>query len=164
MQQPRFFRTSFHKKKPISVNTYRYISQVKKPKDLLPISLILHGNWQKQRVFCLPKSKAPVHHIQQSYTNEASSKECWSWISKSCSHCLFTFASIGFFCVFFATWQSDGKTLIHWKMKCGKNGHSLFKLYETEVGSRSTHLRRIYDKWLLERLEFWKLVPAFWIT
>lgn len=43
------------------------------------------------------------------------------------------------------------KTLIHWKMKCGNICHLLFKLYETEVGSRSTHLRRIYDKWLLER-------------
>lgn len=64
---------------------------------------------------------------------------------------------------FFANWQRDGNTLIYWKMKCGKNGHLLLKLYETEVGSRNTHLRKIYDKWLLARLEFWKLVLAFWI-
>lgn len=37
----------------------------------------------------------------------------------------------------------------------------LYELYETEVGSRNTHLRRIYDKWMLAKLEFWKLVLAF---
>lgn len=49
------------------------------------IFFILHGNWQKNVLFCLPKIKALVHHIQQSYNYEASSKECWSWISKSCT-------------------------------------------------------------------------------
>lgn len=37
----------------------------------------------------------------------------------------------------------------------------LYELYETEVGSRNTHLRRIYDQWMLAKLEFWKLVLAF---
>lgn len=58
----------------------------------------------------------------------------------------------------FLNWQRDGKTLMYWKMW----QHLLFELYETEVGSRNTHLRRIYDKWLFG-LEFWKLVSSFWI-
>lgn len=36
-----------------------------------------------------------------------------------------------------------------------------FRTIQPEVGSRHTHLRRIYDKWLLARLEFRKLVTAF---
>lgn len=180
MQQPRFFRTSFNKK-TLSFNTYRYISQVKK-NNLLLISLILHGNWQKKRALLFTKIKTPVHHIQQSYSYEIFSKnvdhefqnpaaifysflhDFFNLYLTKDSTALLEDNTLNQCINYFFFWKLTAwrKTLIYWKMKCGKNGHLFFKLYETEVGSRHTQLRRKYDKWLLriiesiEKIKVWK--------
>lgn len=62
---------------------------------------------EKTYFFVYQRLRPQVHHIQQSYNYEASSKGCCSWISKSCSHFLCNFA-----CFFYLDLTKDSTALL----------------------------------------------------